>query len=574
MPKIFYSWLFYFMLAHFVLLIFLFWANIKYLFREIKKIDKKIWIILLIIFLFGFYLRNSEYWLGPYSDGYVYQESAHLWVQHGEYVKSCALGNQLDCKLFEQVLFLPGYPFIIALIHLTFGINSLNASIISAILSSLTIIIVFFIAYLIFKKPIIGLWSALVYAIIPINILYSQTGLSRPSGLFFLGLAILFYLIAAWLLFITLLSYSIYIRPEIYILIPLFLIFLISFKWSGIKCFFKNILSKKVDFKTMVLIIFSAWLFFVLQMPALNWLIFNNPIGNLPGGGFYGLHMGGIIILGKALFLQLFNLTPSGIIINHYPLLISFLFIFGFVTLIIRNKRAYYFILSLFCLYFFITVLFFDGNIQGTGELTRDYFRRSLMLQIPYSIIAGFGIYLVTFFRKREYKRYIFHLIVLFLIFIVLNIALGLTPARLKLKISGNYNIFKTFFVKSLFEDKRADKIGDSSLIYPKKDYWEIIKKVPNDCLVIAGRGLVVTNDYFKNNKRKMAQTDLIFYTTENLFIQEIKDNKCVAYIEGRQCRSMYARDSLYLCRFLEERLDKELLFKQGFYNIYSVKLK
>jgi len=105
------------MLAHFGLLIYLLRANIKHLWQEIKKIDKKIWLLLLIIFLFGFYLRNSEYWLGPHTDGYVAQESAHLWVVYGQHVKACALGNHQDCKLLEQVLAPPGSPFIIALAH-------------------------------------------------------------------------------------------------------------------------------------------------------------------------------------------------------------------------------------------------------------------------------------------------------------------------------------------------------------------------------------------------------------------------------------------------------------------------
>jgi len=261
------------MLAHFSLLIYLFWANIKNLYQEIKKIDKKIWLILLLVFIFGFYLRNSEYWLGPHTDGYVAQEAAHLWLLHGEFVKACALGNHIDCQLFEQVLSPPVFPFIIALVHLIFGINSLNASVISAVLSSLTILLVFLIAYLIFKKEEVGLYAALIFSFIPLNIINSQTGLSRPTGLFFVGLTILFYLLAlknnkfiTWLLTAVCLSYSIYVRQESYILLPFLFIFLIIFKWSVFKDFFKNIIKKvKVNLKLIFqsIVLFFKYRFFI-----------------------------------------------------------------------------------------------------------------------------------------------------------------------------------------------------------------------------------------------------------------------------------------------------------------------
>ena len=105
MYPIFSSWLFYFMAIHLVVLLFLCAKNFKYLYQSVKKIEKSTWILLFLIFIFSFCLRNSEYWLGPFSDGYVAQESARMWVLHGDYVKSCALGTPADCKISEQVLF-------------------------------------------------------------------------------------------------------------------------------------------------------------------------------------------------------------------------------------------------------------------------------------------------------------------------------------------------------------------------------------------------------------------------------------------------------------------------------------
>src|SRR3989339_747466 len=207
MYKIFYSPLFYFMLCHFVLMVVLFVLNFKYLIKEFKKINKKVLLILLIIFLFGSYLRNSEYWLGTHTDGYVAQESAKMWILHGEHFKSCGLGNQIECEIPEQVLAPPGFPLLIVIAHLIFGLNSLNASVISAVLSSLIIILVF------------------------LN----------------------------------------------------------------------------------------------------SWLLFNNPYNSYGHGGFFALHYSGILIQGKALFLQLFNNWGD---FYHYNFIFSFFFLFGFFILI------------------------------------------------------------------------------------------------------------------------------------------------------------------------------------------------------------------------------------------------
>src|SRR3989339_438911 len=78
--------------------------------------------------------------------------------------------------------------------RLKFGLNSLNASVISAVLSSLIIILVFLNSWLLFKNEKIGLISAFIFSVIPINIINSQTGLSRPVGLFFVSICVLFYL--------------------------------------------------------------------------------------------------------------------------------------------------------------------------------------------------------------------------------------------------------------------------------------------------------------------------------------------------------------------------------------------
>lgn len=566
------------MLAHFFLLIYLFWANIKNLYQEIKKIDKKIWLILLLIFIFGFFLRNSEYWLGPHTDGYVAQEAAHLWLLHGEFVKACALGNHIDCQLFEQVLAPPGFPFIIALAHLIFGINSLNASVISAVLSSSTILLVFLIAYLIFKKEEVGLYAALIFSFIPLNIINSQTGLSRPTGLFFVGLTILFYLLAlknnkfiTWLLTAVCLSYSIYVRQESYILLPFLFIFLVIFKWSVFKDFFKNIVKKaKVNLKLISRSIVLFLLFVILQIPALYWLLFNNPYNSYPGGGFFALHYKGLIIQGQALFYHLFNQSAVGLVF-HYNIIISIIFLITSLFLIISWKKKYFFIFLLFLAYFFIYSLMFDANTQGHNQLTTDYIRRTLMFHLPYAIIAGYGIYLLNPIKKRKF------------------LLLGLLPLLLLLFFADSFllskfsqsHVFQSYrrqipelnrsfyFPRYLFKDVRA-----SSPYAWTNSYFSVIEKTPSHCLIISSVSNVVISDYFENNHRKTASIALIFDRTKDLFLDEFRKNDCLIYLEDYRCSPNYRDGNDYACQFLKKYLNKTFLFQEGEIKVYRAELK
>jgi len=565
------------MLAHFFLLIYLFWANIKNLYQEIKKIDKKIWLILLLVFIFGFYLRNSEYWLGPHTDGYVAQEAAHLWLLHGEFVKACALGNHIDCQLFEQVLAPPGFPFIIALAHLIFGINSLNASVISAVLSSLTILLVFLIAYLIFKKEEVGLYAALIFSFIPLNIINSQTGLSRPTGLFFVGLTILFYPLAlknnkfiTWLLAAVCLSYSIYVRQESYILLPFLFIFLVIFKWSVFKDFFKNIIKKaKVNLKLISQTIVLFLLFFILQIPVLYWLIFNSPFTHM-GGGFFALHYKGLSVQGPALFYHLFNQSVYGLVF-HYNIIISIIFLITSLFLIISWRKKYFFIIFLFLAYFFIYCLMSDANIQGHNQLTSDYVRRTLMFHLPYAIIAGYGIYLLNPIKKRKF---------LFLGFLPLLLLLFFADSFFLSKFSQSY-VFQSYrrqipelnrsfyFPRSLFKDVRA-----SSPHAWTNSYFSAIEKTPPDCLVISSVSNVVINDYFEDNHRKTASMSLIFDRTKDLFLDELRKNDCLIYLEDYRCSPNYRDGNDRACQFFKKHLNKTFLFQEGVIKVYKAELK
>jgi len=133
----------------FSIFIFLLLINSKEIFKGFSKIKKKYWIFLLIIFIFGFWLRNAEYIYGTHTDAFEYAISARHLVEDGIFVRDCSIGNTNNCKLYEQVLYTQGYPYLISLLYIFFGTNTILGSILSAVLSSLTIVLIFLISSLI-----------------------------------------------------------------------------------------------------------------------------------------------------------------------------------------------------------------------------------------------------------------------------------------------------------------------------------------------------------------------------------------------------------------------------------------
>jgi len=311
-------------------------------------------------------------------------------------------------------------------------------------------------------------------------------------------------------------------------------------------------------------------------------LILDSPFSRMGGGSFAlhykGLSIKSLIVQGQALFYHLFNQSVYGLVF-HYNIIISIIFLITGLFLIISWKKKYFFIIFLFLAYFFIygffyifLIIMFDANIQGHNQLNAGYIRRTLMFHLPYSIIAGYGIYLLNPIKKRKF---------LFLGFLPLLLLLFFADSFFISEFSESY-VFQSYrkeipelnrsfyFPRSLFKDVRA-----TSPYAWDNDYFLALDKIPNDCLVITSRNSIVINDYFKNNHRKTASTALIFDRTKDLFLDEFRKNDCLIYIEDYQgCNQNHRDDDDYACQFLKEYLNKTFLFQEGRIEVYKAELK
>jgi hypothetical protein len=220
--------------------------------------------------------------------------------------------------------------------------------------------------------------------------------------------------------------------------------------------------------------------------------------------------------------------------------------------------------------------------------MTGDYFRRTLMFHLPYAIIAGFGFYYFNPIKNKKFLPLSLLGVALLLIFVnplftnssAKNIQRVKYPSFINLSLKNIYRVkfltknYELYFPESLFKDARATKVGDRSLIYPSLDYWTVIAKTPNDCLIITSQHMIPTNDYFKNNQRKTASIDLIFDGTKNLFMEEFKKNKCLIYLSDYRCSGSYPDSNDFGCLFIKKQLNMTFLFQEGKVEVYKAVLR
>jgi len=539
-------------IVFFTLIIFLV-INFKSILGYFSKIKKWTWITLFLIFLVGFWLRNSEYRYGSGVDGYFYQETAKTLYEKNLFAKGCALGNLDFCRIYHQHLFLSGYPYLITLLFYIFGQYDILAMIISGILSSLTIILIFSIGYLLFSDERVGLYAALISAFFPMDIMISSTATARPTSNFFICLTILFYIIGLkkdsikfWSLFVATFSYAIHVRQEnLILLIPIVLsIFLFGYLNKNQ---FKNLKKIKLTLKnSFIKFTIPIIVFLILSLPALHWILFGDVHygGSMPDFSFQYFRMKAPAIIS--------NLFTPEIFTNSYlfnPLTsIFFIYSIQFLFLKEKNRGKILFLWLIFLFYFIVYSSFFDI------ELSSDYVRTIQPLVIPYSLLSGFSL------SKLEKKVNINKNLLLTIFFILLLLFLILESIR------NNHEGF-SFGVKlrpSLFKDGRLDEDYTGDII-------QAINKTPSHSLIFVSQATVPDFDLVRAKERRWIDIDMIFYNF-TVAQQEIEiaihENIPIIFIEDYRCK--YEKDEQ--CKFIYNNFYLVLLHEVNEIRIYDLK--
>jgi hypothetical protein len=152
--------------------------------KQFTSIKKSTWILLLIIFLFGTSLRLiTPHHHMMFVDEYYNMEAAKNILLNGR-AELCEYPD------YEQIrcgphLKLTGPPLMFSLSFLLFGINSYHAIYLCTVLGSISIILMFLLAYLLFNREDVALYSSLLLATYPAYIMWSGSASTNVPGIFF-----------------------------------------------------------------------------------------------------------------------------------------------------------------------------------------------------------------------------------------------------------------------------------------------------------------------------------------------------------------------------------------------------
>lgn len=383
----------------FVLILISFFWSLRYLKELFKKIDKRVWIILLIIFLVGFSLRV---FIAPHTHRLYYDEDIYLNIaqniaREGRTIL-CNYGTQEKC--FEGIYNKQpnGYPFLMSMLFL-FGTSEMVAYYATAIISSLIIPFIFLIAYLLFNNQRIGLLSSLFFSLIPISILWAPTTSAGSVSIFFMALTFFAFLsyfktkkFPVLLFSFASLAYAIQIRPEGLLFLPMvFLAFLLLDK---------NVFEdfKKKEFLAL-LVIFS-----ILVVPhMLHTLSVKSE-----GWGTSGNKLGTEYVEE--------NLKVNGMFFfenTRFPVVFSILSILGLYPFIREWKKKTLLVIW-FMAFFVLYLLFYAGSFNYGVDV-----RFSLNLYIPLAILGGCGAFLVSKNLDRIFRKKYMSVAIVSLIMII-----------------------------------------------------------------------------------------------------------------------------------------------------------
>jgi len=366
-------------LESFLLLLIFLWMNRTHIGEVLSEVGKKTWVILALILASAFVLRLV---IPPiqhimYIDEPWYMEAAKNMLQsfsQGDYPKSI------------------GWPFILSISFLLFGISNWVAIYTAVVLGALTTLNVFFLAYIITKNKAVSLLSAATLSLLPLHIRWSASAETNISSLFFVTLTLFFCFLyyrkkiysLLWLA-VSSLIFTALIRPDNYLLIILFFLGCLIFK-------------AKVSTKRVILILFML---IVLISPSIlqsfgwyssfDWYSSFNRLETESTGQLKGSNW--------SLANLLYNSLHFGPVIfsrAYMPFFIPFLSIIGFIYMLFRRKREACFLIIWFAFYW---ILFFSSWVQTIGGRDRLF----MGFYPPIIIFAGYSLPLLlnSFYKMR-----------------------------------------------------------------------------------------------------------------------------------------------------------------------------
>ncbi len=371
-----------------------------------KKIKKSTWIILIIILLFGFYLRM---FVVPHShhiffDEDIYLNMAQNIVNEGK-ACLCNYGNTENCFNCISNKQPYGLPAFYSIFFFLFGVSETVAVNVSIIIATFSILLVFLVSYLIFKEEKLSVYSALVFTLVPIHLRWSVTQALGPLLVFFSLLTILLFLIylekrKGFILFafFCTLAYACQIRPESMLMAVVAASFFIFMDHN----IFKIVRDKKF--------LIALILFFILILPTVE----HTDNMKHEDWGASGSKFSKDIIKRNLADNSRFFVENT-----RFPLIFTIFSIIGLIFGLYKYPKKIIPFIIWFLLFFAIFIPFYAGSFNYGKDV-----RFSLNLYPSVAIFSGLGFYLLNlillkrFKQKKELIKLSIHVLVILLIIV------------------------------------------------------------------------------------------------------------------------------------------------------------
>ncbi len=383
-------------------------ASARDILREAKKISAKSWFILLLIFNLALIIR---FFILSHHPQVFYDEVTFIETAENYYRNGLNVQNHMGNYRNQFLICSTGWPFLVSMIFRITGVNIMAAYYLSAMLSVLTTVLVFWTGTLMFKNENAGLWSAFIFCVYPVFLRLSTSSAMGTSSIFFVFLTLLAFILyfrtrSIPLLYFSFcsLAYTINIRQEAFIaILPLLILFFLLFH-PDLKSEFK---------KPHIYICFLIAVIFAIPPASASYYGVST--------GFYYFYESPEAMQRHIWHNVQYNLT-YWIANKIQPISISLLALLGFFMFFKKDRRLSFFFMGWFVLlYIFYTI---NPSCDFSALITLDSWRNAFHLLVPVLLFAGVGIVVVLNYFRQNYpgmRLIIFVLIVISIIMIPIS---------------------------------------------------------------------------------------------------------------------------------------------------------
>lgn len=375
----------------------------KQLKQELSLLSARSLLVVFVIMLFSAIIR---FFVLSHHPQVFFDEVTFIETADNFHTKALNLQNCYGPGRNEFLICTTGWPFLISLVFKLTGVNIRAAFFLSALLSTLTVFLVFWAGTLVFKREEAGLWSALIFSLYPVILRLSTSSAMGTSSMFFIFLTLISFIIyfrqrSNPLLYLSfsLLGYAINIRQEALLtILPLLLIF-----------FFMNVPMRKKLFRNGHFHLCMLILILASVLPALVTFMGVST-------GFYYFYEPPEM-MSQHISHNLQNNLVYWIANRIQPLSVTIISILGLLVLYGKDRR-----LAIFMAFWFLSLQVFysvNPSCDFSAIITLDSWRNSIHMLVPLILLSGAGMVAMTDFIMEKQKKLYYPVMILLLISVI-----------------------------------------------------------------------------------------------------------------------------------------------------------